>query len=100
MNVLSIDFDIIMAPDIPLYNHLIRGIDKNGKNLTVNTLGDDFPFLKCCRSDLGHFQKIFLHLVDILPSLNVEDNRVSYSHEDIKYLFSNSNSTSCLLAAS
>lgn len=86
MNILSIDFDIIMAPDIPLYNHLIQGTDANGKNISLQTIAKDFPSLNYCRADLGHYQKIFLYLVKIIPYLDVDDIRVSFNHEDIKFI--------------
>lgn len=82
VNVLSIDFDIIMAPDINLYNPLINGTAK------IDNLALVSPLLSGVRADLSHYQKIVLYINEIIKYLNVEDIRVSFSHEDIKNVLS------------
>lgn len=82
MNVLSIDFDIIMAPDINLYNGLV-GPSENGER-EISKLINDYPMLGGCRADLGHYQRIVNLLMSIIEHLKVEDIRISYNHEDIK----------------
>lgn len=86
MNVLSIDFDIIMAPDINLYNPLV-GPSPEGER-TITKIMDDYPMLKGCRADLGHYQKIMNYILDVVKLLDIKDIRISYSHEDIKNLLS------------
>lgn len=85
MNVLSIDFDIIMAPDIALYNPMVHP-GPDGKSVTVDDLMKDFPMLNGCRADLNHYHKIFSYLLDNIKHLNVKDIRIAFNHEDIKYL--------------
>lgn len=95
MNVLSVDFDIIMAPDINLYNTWVNAApetNEKGEQMpprTVDVLAKDYPMLNGCRADLHHYQKIVNAILTILPGLKVEDIRVSYNHEDIKYVLEN-----------
>lgn len=90
MNILSIDFDIIMAPDIPLYNQFVRGTNGQGKNVTLETLCSDFPMLNHCRADLNHYQKIVTYLLGIIKDVEEKNIRVAFSHEDIKYMLDES----------
>lgn len=83
MNVLSIDFDIIMAPDIGLYNPMVKA-GQNEDNITVEKLAKDFPMLQYCRADLNHYHKIISYLLTQISNLKFEDIRVSFNHEDIK----------------
>ena len=78
MNVLSIDFDIIMAPDINLYNPLINPPHK------FEDLMEIYPVLSGCRADLEHYRNLVLYILKVAKTLDVKDIRVSYSHEDIK----------------
>lgn len=82
MNILSIDFDIIMAPDINLYNNLVSPSEDGMRNITK--LAEDHPLLQGCRADLGHYQRIVEILMNVIYGMGVEDIRISYSHEDIK----------------
>ena len=82
MNVLSIDFDIIMAPDINLYNNMV-GTSPNGER-TIDKRIAEYPMLSGCRADLNHFQKIVNYLMKIIKDIDVENIRVSLTHEDIK----------------
>jgi hypothetical protein len=84
MNILSIDFDIIMAPDINLYNDMITPTEDHSK--TFDKIKTHFPLLDGVRADLKHYQKIVVFLMSIIDSIDVGDIRVSYNHEDIKYM--------------
>ena len=82
MNVLSIDFDIIMAPDINLYNDMV-GTSPDGER-SIETRIQQYPLLNGCRADLNHYQRLVTYILEVIQSLNVEDIRISFSHEDIK----------------
>lgn len=82
MNVLSIDFDVIMAPEINLYNGLVGPSENNER--TIDTLIKDYPMLNGCRADLGHYQKIVTLIDKVIKEMTAEDIRISYNHEDIK----------------
>ncbi len=84
-NILSIDFDIVMAPDINLYNALVGG----EFNKTIDDLIEHHNFLENVRMDYEHYNKLFLLLLDLVKYLNPEDVRISYNHEDIKYMLQN-----------
>lgn len=83
MNVLSIDFDIVMAPDINLYNDIINC---QGNQVTIEKLIESHYFLSGLRVDFEHYKKLTLYLLEVIKSLKPEDIRISYNHEDIKYL--------------
>ena len=59
MNVLSIDFDIIMAPSINLYNNMVPGIrwDDLLKNL---------PNLATTPADLNIYSSILRYLLKVI----------------------------------
>lgn len=80
MNVLSIDFDIIMAPDIQLYNNLVGG-SKGHSDLVIN-----HPMLASARADLYTYQKLVIYLMSIIQEINVADIRVAHGHNDIENL--------------
>ena len=82
MNVLSIDFDIIMAPDLPLYNNLIRVGE-----CPLKIVQERFPILQYVKADLGIYQTLVPRILQITKDLKPQDIRVSFSHEDIKYMF-------------
>ena len=48
MKILSIDFDIIMAPDINLYNNLVP-------RLTIDDIIDHHPCFAGLHADLSHY---------------------------------------------
>lgn len=83
MNVLSIDFDIIMAPDINLYN---PKIGQHGE--TIDKLIEAFPLLGDVRADFRHYQTLVGYVLETIKDLRVEDIRISNTHEDIKNLLS------------
>jgi hypothetical protein len=80
MNVLSIDFDIIMAPDIALYNAMINTSPEGSIEQRIK----EFPMLAGCRADLNHYQKLVNLILNVTEGISVEDIRVAFSHEDIK----------------
>lgn len=84
MNVLSIDFDIIMAPDIELYNGMVSTSPDGSRSIEQRI--KEHPLLGGCRADLKHYQKLIPYVLKVCQNLNVEDIRVSFSHEDIKNL--------------
>lgn len=88
MNVLSIDFDIIMAPDIALYNPLIRA-GAESESVSLEKLCNDFPALRSCRADLNHYHKIVSFIINHTSHLQVDDIRVAFNHEDIKHMLNN-----------
>ena len=89
MNVLSIDFDIIMGPDISLYNHLVDG--GGDEERTLAKMCENHPFLNYCRADLHHYAKIVNFITQHISHLTVKDIRVAHSHEDIKYMLDDCN---------
>lgn len=89
MNVLSIDFDIIMAPDINLYNPMIHTADNDEERVTFDKLVKDFPMLSGCRADLNHYHKIVNFLLNQISYLDAKDIRIAFSHGDIENLLEN-----------
>ena len=81
MNILSVDFDIIMAPDLPLYNNLIRVGE-----CPLKIVQERFPILQYVKADLGIYQTLVPRILQITKDLKPQDIRVSFSHEDIKYM--------------
>ena len=79
MNVLSIDFDIIMAPDINLYN---SKVGHHGE--TIDKLIEVFPLLGDIRADFRHYQILLNYILEATKHIHVEDIRISQTHEDIK----------------
>lgn len=64
--IVSIDFDIIMAPSINLYNNLVPGID-------WEALEKD-PYFQILKIDTIHYQKIFnyvMYCIQYLPKENI-----------------------------
>ena len=82
MNVLSVDFDIIMAPDIGLYNGLVGVSPDNSRSIDQRI--KEHPMLSGCRADLNHYQRLVLYILNVIKDMEIEDIRISYTHEDIK----------------
>lgn len=82
MNVLSIDFDIIMAPDIGLYNSIVGTSHDNSRSIEQRI--KEHPMLAGCRADLNHYQRMVLYILRVIKDLDIEDIRISNTHEDIK----------------
>ncbi len=80
MNILSIDFDIIMHPDIILYNALVSP-DRPFENTK-----EIHPLIQFARADLTRFQSLVPFILTVTQNLQVEDIRVGLNHDDIKAL--------------
>jgi hypothetical protein len=80
MNILSIDFDIIMAPDIDLYNHFVNS------NQPIKKIQEIHPLVQYAKADLGIYQIILPQILKITDQIDINDIRVSLTHEDIKNL--------------
>ena len=79
-NILTIDFDIIMAPCIELYNHMVPSI--SWENLMAN-----FSQGKLFHADLYLYQYLTDKLLFLLEKMNKEDIVVIEDHgQIIKYL--------------
>lgn len=70
MNIVSIDFDIIMAPSIEFYNNFV-----SDKNLFDN------PLLKVCNADLQNYRRLTTWFFKNLKNVNYEDVIFIKSHE-------------------
>lgn len=75
MNVLSIDFDIIMAPSINLYNNMVPGLkwDELLKNL---------PNLSTTPADLNIYSDLLRYLLRTIDKTS--SIYIAYSHSFIK----------------
>ena len=80
MNILSIDFDIIMSKDLNLYNNLV------GPERPLDAIQKEFPVLNNVKANLNNYQAIFTIINNIALGLHPDDIKVALSHEDIKYL--------------
>lgn len=79
-NILTIDFDIIMAPCIELYNHMVPNV--SWENLMTN-----FSQGKLFHADLYLYQFLTDKLLFLLEKMNKEDIVVIENHgQIIKYL--------------
>ena len=72
MNVVSIDFDIIMAPSIEFYN-----------NFTNDKFLFDNPLLKVCNADLSIYRKLTTWFFKNLKNVDYENIIFIKSHEQI-----------------
>ena len=78
--ILSIDFDIIMAPSIELYNDKVPG-------LSQEKLIEVFPILEYCQADMSHYQKLLSYLLEIVPKMSPDNIHIAFSHQTIlKYI--------------
>ena len=76
-NILSIDFDIIMAPTIWLYNNMVP--EQKWDDLMTS------PYMKLATADLNHYQRLtnyLLHLSSVLPK---EKIHFVLDHEQIAF---------------
>lgn len=73
MNIVSIDFDIIMAPSIEFYNNLV--------SLKPSIFED--PLMQVCRADYIHYHRLTKWLNQKIKFLNKEDIIFIQSHEMI-----------------
>ena len=82
-NIVTIDFDVIMAPSIDLYNHFVP-LERTWDEL------NHIPQLRLSDGDYRHYQRLTEWLVDMSTVLNKEQIHFIGSHEFIlKYLDSN-----------
>lgn len=80
MNVLSIDFDIIMHPDINLYNAYV-GVDH-----PFEEIQGIHPLIQFCRADLTRYQGLLPFILTITQHLQIDDIKVAYNHGEIESL--------------
>ena len=73
MNIVSIDFDIIMAPSIEFYNNILH---KNKKIF-------DEPLMQVCNADLIHYTRLTKWITKKARALNSENIVFIESHEQI-----------------
>ena len=83
MNILSIDFDIIMHPDINLYNAFVS------VQHPFEEVQDHHPLIQFVKADLTRYQALTPFLLEITKSLNIEDIRVAYNHQEIEAFLQN-----------
>lgn len=85
MKVLSVDFDIIMAPDINLYNPIVP-------QENIEKVIQAHPLLAGLRADLNHYKKLVNLLLRVSKDISYSNICVSYSHEHIgKFLKDDNN---------
>lgn len=84
MKILSVDFDIIMAPDINLYNQFVP---RNNLEEIIKS----HPQLVGLRADLKHYQKLVNLLLYLSKGINYNDIYVAFSHENIGEFLKNEN---------
>ena len=78
-NILTIDFDIVMAPCIELYNNMVPDMDWD--------IMTDFPQGQLFNADLNLYQFLTNKLLYLLEKMNKEDIFVIEDHgQIIKYL--------------
>ena len=65
-NIVSIDFDIIMAPSISLYN------DLTGPGKWENEF-NNIPQLVLSQADLEHYQRLVQWILKTVPQMNPKD---------------------------
>ena len=82
MNVLSIDFDIIMAPSINLYNNMVPGIK-------WDDLLKSLPNLTTTPADLNIYSRILRYLLRVIDKTS--SIFISYSHSFIQDYLKNDN---------
>ena len=86
MKVLSIDFDIVMAPDINLYNNFVPRIVPS-----IDEIVEHHPYLGGLRADLDHYQKIANLLLKVGADIKYTNVCASLSHEHIGKFLMNDN---------
>ena len=82
MNIVTIDFDIIMGPSIGLYNNLINSETR------ASDLVKDFPYLNCANADLNTYEFLTRYYINILKKLDKSKIYFIKSHEQVVPLVS------------
>lgn len=77
MKVLSVDFDVIMGPDIDLYN------PKVPVYYTLEQMIAEHPLLTGLRIDFEHYQKLINILLEVSQNVERQNIYVAYSHDAI-----------------
>ena len=77
MKVLSVDFDVIMGPDIDLYN------PKVPVYYTLEQMIAEHPLLTGLRIDFEHYQKLVNILLEVSQNIEYQNIYVAYSHDSI-----------------
>lgn len=78
-NIVTIDFDIIMAPCINLYNDWIES-----QNYTIHNVLSNFPFLENMNADLIIYKRLTEYIMKVIQFLDAEQIHFIDSHEDIQ----------------
>ena len=82
MNIVTIDFDIIMGPSIGLYNNLINSETR------ASDLIKDFPYLNCANADLNTYEFLTRYYINVLKKLDKSKIYFIKSHEQVVPLVS------------
>ena len=82
MNIVTIDFDIIMGPSIGLYNNLINSETR------ASDLVKDFPYLNCANADLNTYEFLTRYYINVLKKLDKSKIYFIKSHEQVVPLVS------------
>lgn len=82
MNVVTIDFDVIMNPSIGLYNDVV------GTEFKVDSYFEDFPFMANVPADLNIYEYVTRYIVDVFKTLQKGQIHFIRSHEQIVPLVS------------
>ena len=77
MKVLSVDFDIVMGPDIDLYN------PKVPVYATLEEMIADHPALAGLRIDFDHYRKLIILLLELTKDIDYSNIYIAYSHNSI-----------------
>lgn len=75
-NIVTIDFDIIMAPSINLYNNIV------GPNKWENEFSQDL-LIRLSFADLQHYHNITLWLLNIIKQIPKEKVHFIFDHEQV-----------------
>ena len=76
-NIVTIDFDIIMAPCIDLYNNLVPRVPWPALR--------NIPQLNVLTADMFTYQRLTEYLISLLPKLSFEQIHFVYNHEQATF---------------
>lgn len=82
MNIVTIDFDIIMRPSIELYNDYI------GDTVNITDVINDYPLLGMANADLNIYEYLTRYLVKVFKKLDKKKIYFVHSHEMVVPLVS------------